>query len=85
MNPTFQTSGFYEQYDQTKTEDQNQILANMWRDREANIEDSNQILAYCLTGKQTGSNTEDFSSSMQSGFWVDNTYYQRWSTNSGTI
>jgi hypothetical protein len=83
MNPTFQTSGFYEQYDQTKTEDQ--ILANMWRDREANIEDSNQILAYCLTGKQTGSNTEDFSSSMQSGFWVDNTYYQRWSTNSGTI
>ena len=86
MNPTCQTSGFYEQYDQTKTEDRNQILANIasigW---EANIEDPNQVFAYCLTGKQTGANTEDFSSSMQSGFWVDNTYYQRWSTNSDTI
>ena len=63
MNPTCQT-GFYEQYDQTKTECRNQILANIWRDWEAN--------------------TEDFSPSIQSGFWVDNTYYQRWSTNSGT-
>ena len=64
-NPTYQTSGFYEQYDQTKTEDRNQILANTWRDWE--------------------SNAEDFSPSMQSGFWVENTYYQRWSTNSGTF
>ena len=64
MNPTCQT-GFYEQYDQTKTEDRNQILANIWLDWEAN--------------------TEDFSPSMQSGFWVDNTYYRRWSTNSGTF
>ena len=65
MNPTCQTTGFYEQYDQTKTEDRNQILANIWLEWEVN--------------------NEDFSPSMQSGFWVDNTYYQRWSTNSGTI
>ena len=65
MNPTCQTTGFYEQYDQTKTEDRNQILANIWLDWEVN--------------------NEDFSPSMQSGFWVDNTYYQRWSTNSGTF
>ena len=39
VNPTCQT-GFYEQYDQTKTECRNQILANIWRDWEANTVDS---------------------------------------------
>ena len=38
MNPNCQTTGFYEKYDQTKTEDQNQILANLWRDWEENAQ-----------------------------------------------
>jgi hypothetical protein len=48
MNPTCQTAGFYEQNDQTQTEDRNQILAKICLDWEANIEDPNQILAYIL-------------------------------------
>ena len=80
MNPTCQTSGFYEQYDQTKTEDRNQILESIWLDLEANTVDPNQILAYILL--DWDANTENFSPPMQSGFWAYDTFYQRWSTNS---
>ena len=88
MNPTCQTAGFYEQYDQTyfsvnqtKTEDRNQIFANIWLDLEANTEDPNQILANILLDWEA--NTEDFSPPMQPEFWVNDTFYQRWSINSG--
>ena len=88
MSPTCQSTKFYEQYDQTyfiadqtKTEDQNQILENIWLDLEANTEDPNQILANILL--DWDANTEDFSPPMQSGFWAYDTFYQRWSTNSG--
>ena len=88
MNPTYQTTGLYEQYDQTyfsvnetKTEDRKQILANIWLDLEANTEDPNQILANILL--DWDSKTEDFSPPMQSGFWANDTFYQKWSTNSG--
>ena len=88
MNPTCQTTRLYEQYDQTyfsadqtKTENRNQILENIGLDLEANSEDPNQILASILL--DWDANTEDFSPPMQSGFWANDTFYQRWSTNSG--
>ena len=88
MNPTCQTTRLYEQYDQTyfsadqtKTEDRNQILENIGLDFEANAEDPNQILANILL--DWDANSEDFSPPMQSGFWANDTFYQRWSTNSG--
>ena len=66
MSPTYQSTRLYEQYDktyfsadQTKPEDRNQILANIFLDLEANTEDPNQILAYILL--DWDANTEDFS------------------------
>ena len=88
MSPTCQSTRLYEQYDQTyfsadqtKPEDRNQILENIWLDLEAKTEDPNQILAYILL--DWDANNEDFSPPMQSGFWANDTFYQRWSTNSG--